>query len=132
MLNDHVERYLALRRALGYKLRNTGRNLQAFAHFASDKGDTHIRAATAVEWAAQASSPHARHVRLHDVVLLARFLYADTPRTQPTSCPQLASSTSVWSASHPTSTRLLRSANCWRRPTVCHVPTRSGGPSMRP
>ena len=77
MLNDHVERYLALRRTLGYKLRNTGRNLQAFAHFASDKGDTHIRAATAVEWAAQASSPHARYVRLHDVVLLARFLYAE-------------------------------------------------------
>ena len=53
MLNDHVERYLALRRTLGYKLRNTGRNLQAFAHFASDKGDTHIRAATAVESAAR-------------------------------------------------------------------------------
>lgn len=77
MLSDHVERYLTLRRTLGYKLLNTGRNLQAFARFASDKGDTHIRAATAVQWAAQASTPHARSVRLHDVVLLARFLYAE-------------------------------------------------------
>ena len=77
MLSDHVERYLALRRALGYKLRDTARNLQAYARFAIDRGDTHVRAATAVAWAAQASSPHARHVRLHDVVLLARFLYAE-------------------------------------------------------
>ena len=77
MLNDHVERYLMLRRSLGYKLRDTARNLQAFAGFASDRGDTHVRAATAVEWAAQASSPLMRHVRLHDVVLLARFLYAE-------------------------------------------------------
>ena len=77
MLNDHVERYLALRRTLGYQLHNTARNLHAFARFASSKGDTHIHAATAVQWAAKASSPHARHVRLHDVVLLARFLYAE-------------------------------------------------------
>jgi len=77
MLNDHVERYLALRRTLGYKLLNTGRNLEAFARFARDKGDTHIRAATAVQWATQASTPHARSVRLHDVVLLARFLNAE-------------------------------------------------------
>ena len=77
MLSDHVERYLTLRRTVGYKLLNTGRNLQAFARFASDKGDTHVRAATAVQWAAQASTPHARSVRLHDVVLLARFLYAE-------------------------------------------------------
>ena len=77
MLNDNVERYLALRRALGSKLHNTGRNLQAFAAFASDRGDTHIRAGTAVQWAAQASSPHARSVRLRDVVLLAHFLFAE-------------------------------------------------------
>lgn len=77
MLSSHVDRYLAVRRTLGYKLHNTARNLQAFAAFASDKGDTHIRAATTVQWAAQAPSPHARHVRLRDVVLLARFLHAE-------------------------------------------------------
>ena len=77
MLNDHVERYLMLRRSLGYKLRDTARNLQAYARFATDKGETHIRAATAVQWAAQASTPLMRHIRLHDVVLLARFLHAE-------------------------------------------------------
>lgn len=79
MLSDHVDRYLTLRRTLGYKLHNTGRNLQAFAAFAGAKGDTHIRAATAVQWSAQASSPHARSVRLRDIVLLARFLSAEDP-----------------------------------------------------
>ena len=77
MLSDHVDRYLTLRRTLGYKLHNTGRNLQVFAAFAGDKGDTHIRADTAVQWAAQAASPHARSVRLRDVVLLAHFLAAE-------------------------------------------------------
>ena len=77
MLSAHVDRYLALRRTLGYQLHYAGRNLQAFAAFASDQGDDHIRAATAVQWAAQAPSPHARSVRLRDVVLLARFLHAE-------------------------------------------------------
>ena len=77
MLSDHVERYLALRRTLGYKLLNTGRNLQAFARFASDNGDAHVHADTVVQWAAQAPTPHARSVRLRDVVLLARFLNAE-------------------------------------------------------
>ena len=77
MLSDHVERYLALRRTLGFKLHNTERNLQAFARFATNQGDTHISAATAVQWAAQAPCAPARHVRLRDVVLLARFLHAE-------------------------------------------------------
>ena len=32
-----------------------------------------------MDWAAQASSPWARHVRLRDIVLLARFLHAEDP-----------------------------------------------------
>ena len=127
MLNDHVERYLALRRTLGYQLHNTARNLHAFARFASSKGDTHIRAATAVQWAAQASSPHARHVRLHDVVLLARFLYAeDTTHQIPP-----AHHFPVRVVRQPTSTPLLRSANYWPRRTACHAPTRCDDRSMR-
>ena len=63
MLIAHVERYLSLRRTLGFKLRNVSGNLRAFARFAADRGDTHIRAATAVAWATEAPSPAARHVR---------------------------------------------------------------------
>ena len=77
MLSADVERYLALRRSLGFKLRNTAHYLRAYARFAADRGDTHVRAATAVEWAGMAPSPSARYLRLRDVVKLARFLQAE-------------------------------------------------------
>jgi integrase len=77
MLTDHVDRYVALRQAIGYKLRQTARHLHAFARFADAKGDTHIRTSTAVAWATDAPSPSVRHIRLRDVVHLARFLHAE-------------------------------------------------------
>jgi integrase len=79
MLIADVERYVALRQALGFKLREVSINLQAFARFAADRSETHIRAATAVAWATEASSPSARYVRLRDVMGLARFLHAEDP-----------------------------------------------------
>ena len=77
MLTAHIERYVALRQTLGFKLRDTARHLRGFARFAAARGDTHIRTSTAVAWAAEAPSPGARHVRLRDVVHLARFLHAE-------------------------------------------------------
>lgn len=77
MLSEDVERYVALRRALGAKLRETPRRLQAFACFAAEKGDTHIRAATAIAWAAAASTPGRRNCRLGEVTRFARFLRAE-------------------------------------------------------
>ena len=80
MLITYVERYLSLRRTLGYKLREISRHLRRFATFAANKGDTHVRASTAMKWAAEAPSPYARHLRLRDVVHLARFLHAETEK----------------------------------------------------
>jgi integrase len=77
MLTAHIERYVALRRTLGFRLRDTARHLRAFARFATARGDTHIRTSTAVAWAAEAPSPNARHVRLRGVMHLARFLHAE-------------------------------------------------------
>ncbi len=77
MLTAHVERYTALRQALGFALRRTVRRLRAFAEFAEAMGDTHVRAAAAVDWASQAASPGERHIRLRDVAGLARFLHAE-------------------------------------------------------
>jgi len=77
MLMIHVDRYLSLRQALGFKLSKAARHLHAFAGFAAARGDTHIVASTAVDWAAEAPSPNARHDRLRDVVYLARFLHAE-------------------------------------------------------
>ena len=87
MLIAHVERYLSLRQTLGYKLRETSANLRAFARFAIHRGDTLVRASTAVDWATEAPSPHARHVRLRNVAHLARFLHAEDPTHEVPSNP---------------------------------------------
>jgi integrase/recombinase XerD len=79
MLTTHVERYVRLRQTLGFKLRNASRGLRAFAGFAAARGDTHVRDATALAWAADAPSPSARHIRLRIVRHLARFLHAEDP-----------------------------------------------------
>jgi integrase len=44
MLMDDVERYLALRQTLGFKLQHASRLLRTFARFATAKGDSHVRA----------------------------------------------------------------------------------------
>jgi integrase/recombinase XerD len=80
MLIDDVERYIALRRSLGFQLRKPARHLQAFARVAAAKGEIHIRAATVVEWAAAAPTPDARHRRIGDVGRFARFLCAEDDR----------------------------------------------------
>lgn len=77
MLNDDVERYLALRQSLGFKLEHQAPRLRAFARFAMAKGDTQLRAATAIEWTATASSRDQRQRRLGMVAQLGRFLQAE-------------------------------------------------------
>ena len=79
MLTDDVERYLALRQALGFRLQGTSHNLRAFVRFATQRGDTRISSATALDWASQPLSASGRYVRLRDVVLFARFLRAEDP-----------------------------------------------------
>lgn len=80
MLSPQVEHYLALRQALGFQLRNTSALLRAFAKFAEMRGDTHVRSATAMDWATAAPSPWARHIRLRTVIQLARFLRVEDAR----------------------------------------------------
>lgn len=79
MLTADIERYVSLRRALGFKLCQAARRLQAFAQFAAARGDSHIRATTAIAWAVEARSPSARHIRLREIVHLARFVHAEDP-----------------------------------------------------
>jgi integrase len=79
MLTAHVERYISLRQVLGFKLRDVARELRAYARYAEARGDACIRLQTAVDWAEEASSPRARHVRLRRVAGLARFLRAEDP-----------------------------------------------------
>lgn len=77
MLIADIERYLSLRQSLGFKLYEASRRLHSFGQFAMEHGDTHVKTATAIDWATAAPSPNARRVHLEDVVRLARFLHAE-------------------------------------------------------
>ncbi|WP_433516552.1 tyrosine-type recombinase/integrase [Nonomuraea sp. CA-143628] len=50
-LREAVDRYLAIRRSLGYKLKVEGRMLGQFAAFCDTRGLDHVTVAAAVEWA---------------------------------------------------------------------------------
>jgi len=78
MLIDDADRYIELRRSLGFKLAKTARHLTAFARYAIDLGDTHVRRETALAWVSSVSStPRSRQRRLREIALFARFLYAE-------------------------------------------------------
>jgi integrase/recombinase XerD len=77
MLIASVERYLLIRQTLGYKLRELSGSLRAYAHFAAERGDTHVRTSTALDWATRGPSLYARHIRLRNVARLARFLHVE-------------------------------------------------------
>lgn len=80
MLTKAVESYIALRRATGRVYEYGGRILLQFARFASDFGDSFVRAETAIQWAGAASSPAGRNCRLREVARFARFAHAEEPR----------------------------------------------------
>jgi len=80
MLTESIDAYLALRRSLGFALVQTEQYLRSFARFAEGRGDTHVQASTAMEWAAMARSPRGRQRRLHAVVLFVRHARAEDPR----------------------------------------------------
>jgi integrase len=80
MLMNKVDEYLAVRRAAGYALEVPEYHLRNFARHAAKCGETWIRAATAIEWASQASSLNQREHRLQVVLRFARHLQAEDPR----------------------------------------------------
>jgi integrase/recombinase XerD len=81
VLTGDVDRYIALRRTLGYKLRNPERHLQTFANYATSRAETHIRTATVLAWVSAAGPTlEARADRFRSLALFARFLHAEDPR----------------------------------------------------
>jgi integrase len=76
MINS-IEHYLAVRYATGFTLTNTTYLLRSFGQFAAARGDTHIRTATVIAWAAQSESATQRSERLKTVCRLARYLHVD-------------------------------------------------------
>lgn len=74
-----VAAYIAVRRAAGFKMSTVEWRLNLFAHFAEDKGEDHVRIGTATAWAAQARTPHARHIRMRNLIRFAAHLRAEDP-----------------------------------------------------
>jgi integrase len=75
-----VETYLAVRRAVGFTLSNTEYLLRSFAEFATDLKETHIRTATAIDWASQAKSVAQRHTRHQTICRFAQYLRMEDSR----------------------------------------------------
>lgn len=72
-----VDSYLAVRRAAGFDLSGQEYLLRSFARFAEKSGETHVRTATAIEWAGLGPSPAQRDTRLKTVVRLARHVHLE-------------------------------------------------------
>ena len=69
-----VESYLAARRAAGFKLLNADYLLRSFASFAVKRGEMHVCAQTAIDWAGEAASVAQRDARLKTVCRFARYV----------------------------------------------------------
>jgi len=80
MLKTSIDAYLALRRAVGFQLEDEEYLLHAFARWASERGETHVRTQTATEWAAQTREPWQRERRLRTVAGFARHARTEDDR----------------------------------------------------
>jgi len=78
--------YLAMRRALGFKLETQGPRLMSFVRFCEERGAEHVTADMAIAWATQTSRGSGDEVyqarRLDTVRIFARHLQALDPATE--------------------------------------------------
>ena len=77
MLTHEVEKYLRLRRACGFMMKQAQYHLRSFARFASERGESHVLSKTAIEWAAGAPSAAAREKRIRTLHLFVRHVRAE-------------------------------------------------------
>ena len=77
MLTQTIDRYLAVRRAAGFRLRTTEGFLRCYARFAAERGEVHVCAQTALDWAALAPSASQRGRRLEAVAIFAQHAQAE-------------------------------------------------------
>jgi integrase/recombinase XerD len=85
-LRQAAEEYLAMRRALGFKLTTQGRQLMSFVGFCEARGAEHITTEFALAWATQTSQGSSDEAyqsrRLMVVRIFARHLAALDPATE--------------------------------------------------
>ena len=122
VLHERAERYVAMRRSLGYKFISQARMLAGFADYLAARGDTTVTVTAALAWATApdpASAAYHRQ-RLSVVRGFARHLAAFDPSCQvpPPACcrpPRYL---------RPTCTRRRRSARSFTRPGLWRSPFR--------
>ena len=83
-LREALQDYLAMRRALGFKLHDAGVGLQDFVSFLERKRTSHITTRLALEWAQRPATVQPAHWarRLTFVRGFARYRSATDPRTE--------------------------------------------------
>ena len=80
LMTRAVKSYLAARHAAGFELKNAYYLLHSFARFAAARRETHIRTATAIDWASRSVSVAQRDTRLKAVCRFARYMWAEDSR----------------------------------------------------
>lgn len=80
MLILAIEAYLSIRRAAGFQLRVHESLLRNYARLAAERGESHVRAQTALEWAALAPSSYQRARRYEVLTIFARHAHAEDER----------------------------------------------------
>ncbi len=80
MLTSDIDRYLTLRRALGYKFDRAESLLRGFARLAESRSETYVTARTALDWASRTRTGGQRVKRLLVLIGFARFLHAEDAR----------------------------------------------------
>lgn len=83
MLSQLAHEYMTLRQGLGFKLIDTEELLRSYVAFAKTRGDSFIRADTALEWAILGASVQRRYRRLRTIALFAEHLCAQDSRHEP-------------------------------------------------
>jgi len=83
-LREAMERYLALRRGLGFQLREVGANLRNFVSFAEEQGASHITVDLILQWVKERgkAQPSTQAERVARVRRFALWLSPFDPRTE--------------------------------------------------
>jgi integrase/recombinase XerD len=78
---DAIERYLEMRKRLGYLDQDLARNVREFARFATDRGATHLNHDLMLEWIGGSSQGNYRRTRRIDwLANLGKYLRAEDER----------------------------------------------------
>jgi len=80
LIENHVNEYVELKRALGYKFTEQEGTLRRFAQFADGHGDTFVTVSRVVQWASMAPSPRRSAAWLSVVRNFAITLHSEDNR----------------------------------------------------